>query len=174
MSIAPHILLISICVIDSISIQAHPLDPQNPIFQHFREDPNLILGKLAKRHKLPNNQDSELQLQLVLELRQKRQAAALPDKRDLLQRYGGLLELQGRVCPRCIDKIKEQLDRDELEEADLEPHESQLYQQVNRYWSKSNTPPPYEEGHQIYEEKEKNLNSPLLYTYPSSFKIATY
>ena len=82
---------------------------------------------------LSNNQDSELQLQLVLELRQKRQAAALPDKRDLLQRYGGLLELQGRVCPRCIDKIKEQLDRDELEEADLEPHDSQLYQQVNRY-----------------------------------------
>ena len=30
-----------------------------------------------------------------------------------------------------------------------------------------------EEGHQIYEKKKKNC-SPLLYTYPSSFKIATY
>ena len=30
-----------------------------------------------------------------------------------------------------------------------------------------------EEGHPIYEEKKKNLLSPL-YTYPSSFKIATY
>ena len=58
-------------------------------------------------------------------------AAAVESRRRLLEQYGLLLQLQGRICPRCIKKLEEELE--ELEPADLGPQHSPIYKQVNKH-----------------------------------------
>ena len=58
-------------------------------------------------------------------------AAAVESRHRLLEQYGLLLQLQGRICPRCIKKLEEELE--ELEPADLGPQHSPIYKQVNKH-----------------------------------------